>query len=55
MNFAYSTLGSKEGHHYSETSKLRLLLKKVKGEFLGSTKASIEVQMAEIPQSITYN
>ena len=39
---------------YSDQQKLRLLLNKVKADFLGNQKAAIEVELAKVPPNISY-
>jgi len=39
---------------YSDEMKLRIPLRKIKADFLGTTKASIEVSMTNISKTITY-
>ena len=39
---------------YSNEMKLRKLISKIKADFLATTKAAIEVRLAEVPMTMTY-
>ena len=55
LNFAFNAYVKKEGRHvHSEEMKLRILLKKVKADFLTSCKSTIEVALSATPMVMTY-
>ena len=51
----YTTYDLKEGRIvHSNEMKLRILLKKIKADFLGATKASLNIELSRIPLTLTY-
>jgi len=55
MIFAFSAYTKKEGRTmHSDEMKMRILLRKTKADFLGTTKIFIEVSMTNVPRTITY-
>ena len=55
LTWAFNTMRKVEGREvFSNEMKLRKLLSKVKADFLATTKAAIEVRLAEIPMTMTY-
>ena len=57
LNHAFAVVDRNEGHEvYSDTRKLRLLLDKVRScDFLRDTISSINVSLAAVPMTMTYN
>ncbi len=52
---AFTAYDKKERRQvYSNEMKLRVLLKKIKADFLSSTKSQIEVAFTEVPMTMTY-
>ena len=55
LTWAFNTVKKVEGRDvYSNEMKLRKLISKIKADFLATTKAAIEVRLAEIPMTMTY-
>ena len=56
LNFAWNAYDKKERRQvHSEEMKLRTLQKKIKANFLTSTKAMIDVALAAVPMVTTYD
>ena len=56
LNFAFNAYQKKEGRVvHSEEMKLRILLGKVKADFLNGVKSTINVALAAVPMTMTYS
>ena len=56
LTVAFATLDKEEGRAvHSDVSKLRLLNRKVKADFLETVRTSIELELARTPMTMTYN
>lgn len=56
LNEAFTIYNQKEGHEvHSEHMKLRILCKKVTADFLSTAKATVQLQLAKDPITITYD
>ena len=56
LNFAWNVYDKKERRQvHSEVMKLRTLQKKIKADFLTSSKATIDVALAAVPMVTTYD
>ena len=56
LKFAFTTYQKKEGQIvHSEEMKLRILLGKVKADFLNGVKSTINVSLTAVPMIMTYS
>ena len=56
LSLAFATLDKEAGRIvHSDVSKLRLLNRKVKADFLEPVRTSIELELARVPMTMTYN
>ena len=56
LSVTFATLDKEEGRAvYSYVSKLRLLNRKIKADFLETVRTNIELELARTPMTMTYN
>ena len=56
LNEAFVIYNRKEGREvHSEHMKLRILCKKINADFLGTAKATVQLELAKVPLTISYN